>query len=137
MRGLPDWNFPAFDEAETRWRNAGHTAFSPAQTDRALGYGPDHQGGIEHLKHVMLNDIAAIYHADALALLPGWEKSRGAAVELALAQFLELPIYDAVTMEEIEPKPIPWYTSPADFLDWSDVWRGCGENRLVNKNEPG
>lgn len=110
MRGLPEWNFPAFDEAERRWRSFGHIAFSPAATDRALGYLPTTEGvDQEHLKHVMLSDIACLYSADAIALLPGWQNSRGTAVELALAQFLGLDIYDAVTMELLENVKIcPW-----------------------------
>lgn len=110
MRGLPDWNFPAFDAAERAWREAGHIAFSPAQTDRALGYGDHGTEAVDsrHLKHVMLGDIAAIYAADGIALLPGWENSMGATVELALAQFLGMKVFDAVTMKEIQPRSKPW-----------------------------
>jgi Domain of unknown function (DUF4406) len=108
MRGIAEWNYPAFDEAEARWRAAGHIAFSPARTDRALGY--DSNTGISdgHLRHVILADIVALFHADAIALLPGWEHSSGVAVELALAQFLGLPVYDAETMLTITPSTKPW-----------------------------
>lgn len=101
MRGYEKWNHPAFDEAENRWRAAGHIAFSPAATDRALGYEP---GGVmdgSQLRHVIMVDITAVCNADAVALLPGWERSAGAAVEVALAQFLGLRIFDAITMEEV------------------------------------
>jgi len=108
MRGLPGWNFPAFDAAEERWRASGHTAFSPAQVDRALKYGPEQGESPDHLRHVINVDITCIMAADALALLPGWENSRGATVELALAQFLGLPIYCAVRMELLDVCPVPW-----------------------------
>lgn len=110
MRGLPDWNFPAFDAAEERWRAAGHIAFSPAQVDRALKYGPDQNTEVcdIHLRHVINLDVACIMVADAIALLPGWENSCGTTVELALAQFLGLPVYDAVSMERIYPTLKPW-----------------------------
>lgn len=110
MRGLPNWNFPAFDAAEERWRAAGHIAFSPAQVDRALKYGPEQNTEVcgVHLRHVINMDVACIMAADALALLPGWENSKGTTVELALAQFLGLPIYCAVRMELLDICPIPW-----------------------------
>ena len=107
MRGIPESNFPAFDEAESRWRAAGHTPFSPAQVDRALKYDPKYDETPTMLRHVIQMDIACIMAADALALLPGWEKSRGSTVELSLAQFLGLPIYDAMSMTQIYPKVVP------------------------------
>lgn len=114
MRGLPDWNFPAFDAAEARWRAAGHQPFSPAQIDRIMRYGPEEGEDPAHLRHMIQLDIACIMCADAIALLPDWEQSRGAAVELALAQFLGLKVYDAVTMAEIRPRLRPW--SVVDIL---------------------
>lgn len=108
MRGYEGWNFPAFDAAEAAWRAQGHIAFSPAATDRALGYGPDYPSDRNHLSHVILADIAAILAADAVAVLPGWERSQGATVEVSLAQFLGLPIYDAATGDRVFPVTTPW-----------------------------
>jgi len=115
MRGLADWNLPAFDAAERAWRTAGHHPFSPAALVRALGYEVGHacqpregKSAIDHLRHVMLSDIACIYASEAIALLPGWETSKGATVELALAQFLGLPVYDACTHQILLPLPTPW-----------------------------
>ncbi len=110
MRGIENWNFPMFDYAEEIWRDAGHQPFSPAQIDRVLKYSPTTDSGCndDHLRHVIQMDIACVMAADAIALLPGWEASRGVAVELALAQFLGLPIYDAVTMGLIHPQITPW-----------------------------
>lgn len=120
MRGYPNWNFALFDEIRDQLTQAGHHVFSPAEQCRALGYLPDedsaypHQeGGREHLKHVMLCDIACIYAADALALLPGWQTSRGATVEVALAQFLGLTIYDAMTMFPLNLNSVPWMNHDA------------------------
>src|SRR5438874_2740148 len=113
MRGLPGWNFPAFDRAAEVWREAGHQPFSPAQVDRALGYGPDLGESDSALRHVMALDLACISHADAIALLPGWEDSAGATVELAFAQFLGLPVYDALTREFLNVSKKPWRYAPA------------------------
>ena len=101
MRGLPDWNFPEFDRAREAWQKAGHHVFCPAALVRAMGYPldgpaePDTEAGRQHLRHVILSDVACILQADALVLLPGWEGSRGCTVEVALAQFLGLPLFDA------------------------------------------
>src|SRR5437870_2742316 len=108
MRGRPDWNFAAFDAAAERWRAAGYQPFSPAAVDRALGYSEVHGCPPEQLRHVIQMDLACVLAADAVALLPGWEASKGSAVELALAQFLGLPVYDALTMKRIHPLNQPW-----------------------------
>lgn len=110
MRGYPEWNFPAFKEAEERIRALGHTVFSPAAVDQALHIGPKTHTGYDpiHLRHVIQMDMACIYAADAIALLPGWEDSAGVTVEVAMAQFLGLPIYDAMTVDEITIFTRPW-----------------------------
>jgi hypothetical protein len=105
MRGVPKWNFPAFDAAEAMWREAGHQPFSPAQINRALKYSPEDGTSLRHVIHM---DMACILSADAIAMLPGWEQSSGSTIELALAQFLGLPVYDALSMERIFPKEKPW-----------------------------
>lgn len=111
MRGLPEWNFPAFDAAEKRWRDAGHTPFNPAATTRAI-YGrsdPWEAGAdVAHLRHVIDVDLACVKAADAIALLPGWESSAGATVELSLAQFLGMEVYNALTLEPASPLRTPW-----------------------------
>lgn len=116
MRGCPDWNRAAFDAAETRWRAAGWIVFSPAHALRVLDHDPgaDPASGRyreqdrRHLNQAMQIDLACLYAADAVALLPGWETSYGVTVELALAQFLGLDVYDAVTMDRLRPPATPW-----------------------------
>lgn len=108
MRGLPNWNFEAFDEATKRWQEAGHNAFGPAALFRAIDYPMETGEERGHCTHAIQVDLACIYAADAIALLPGWEKSRGVTVELSVAQFLGLKVYDAVTMKEMYPRMCPW-----------------------------
>jgi hypothetical protein len=127
MRGLPEWNFSAFDEATRKWRDSGWEAYSPHEFDMLLGY--DARGKTETdliskgsdrdwVRAVMVGDIACIMKVHAIALLPGWEGSMGATVELALAQFLGLEVYDAVTMEEISPDYRPWYEVKQYLETW-------------------
>jgi len=122
MRGIADWNFPAFDAAVARWRAAGWQAFSPASMDRALGYDQDSSVNGAHLRHVMLADVAALFVADAIALLPGWRRSAGATVELAMAQFLDLEVYCAETMRRVEPGKLPWENQSV-IGEWDEAWR--------------
>jgi hypothetical protein len=35
MRGIPEFNFPAFHDAAARLRNEGHVVFNPAERDIA------------------------------------------------------------------------------------------------------
>lgn len=98
MRGVELYNFPAFDKAAALFREQGWIVISPAEMDRARGFVetmPEPSNGF--LKEAILKDLAAIGTCSAIALLPGWETSAGVAVELALARFLHLEIYDAST----------------------------------------
>lgn len=103
MRGYPNFNFPAFDYAAARLRKQGCVVFSPAERDRETH--PDIEnnptGDIKNipagasLAEFMEADTRWICrHATAVALLPGWEKSKGVAVELALAKCLGLTVIE-------------------------------------------
>jgi hypothetical protein len=102
MRNIPKFNFPAFDFAAHKLRNEGHHVFSPAERDREIhGHKlEDNDRGDEKqaetavgfsLREALDADMHYIaLEADAVALLPGWEKSSGATAELALAKALGL-----------------------------------------------
>jgi Domain of unknown function (DUF4406) len=104
MRGIANFNFPAFDYAEEKLLAEGHFVFSPAARDRAvLGVGLENNlSGDEKvaeqtvgfsLREALGADTKWICaEADAIALLPGWEKSSGANAEHALAKALGLTI---------------------------------------------
>jgi len=108
MRGLPNWNFEEFDRVADYWRSSGWTVLSPAALDRACGYNSGSRVDDKYLKHVISMDIACIMSADAVAVIPGWEDSVGSTVEVALAQFLGLPIYCAKTCKELNLVQKPW-----------------------------
>jgi hypothetical protein len=91
MTGLPEFNFPAFDEAAKRFEELGHTVFNPAQMDRDVGFDPSSaEVSNEFLRDALRRDLSAICDADAIAMLPGWERSGGAMVEWHLARHLGL-----------------------------------------------
>ncbi len=103
MRGIPQFNFPAFDRAQGELERAGYHVFSPAQCDRIdQGFDPVGMTGNEDLsksgfdlRYALKSDTAWICtHADAVVLLPGWQRSTGAQAELALAKALVIPGFE-------------------------------------------
>lgn len=103
MRGLPEFNFPAFFAAAAKLRALGHEVFNPAEMDNSK-HGTDiskgnadgcevmaaaqHGFNIREALHADLTFICT--QADGIALLPGWERSLGVAAELATARALRL-----------------------------------------------
>ena len=94
MRGIPYYNFPAFDKTSAVLRAAGHEVFSPADRDRDTGFDPAHlppdsdwaviPDGFD-LKACIDEDLSAVRECEVLYLLDGWEKSIGAQAERSVA----------------------------------------------------
>lgn len=102
MQGYPEFNFPAFHDAARKLRFFGHEVFSPAEKDI------ERHGGVDISKGNATGDVTAAVtthafslrdalgddmewickHATAIAMLPGWEASKGAKAEHALAHAL-------------------------------------------------
>jgi hypothetical protein len=117
MRGYPAWNAAAFDRYAVEWEEEGHTVLSPVARDRLGGLDllaaskeelAAKAGDWVWMRQVITEDVEMICQVDILAVLPGWEASTGATVEVALALFLGLPVYSAVSRERIYPTPAPW-----------------------------
>ena len=99
MTGIANFNFPAFNAAAAKLRAGGHEVFNPAERDIERHGGVDisadnHAGdpalaAKSHgfsLRDALADDAAFICKvADAIAMLPGWENSKGARAEHALA----------------------------------------------------
>lgn len=49
----------------------------------------------------MKSDIKALMDCDVVAVLPGWQNSKGANIEVKLAKDVLIPIVDAETLKEI------------------------------------
>jgi len=105
MRGIPEFNFPAFATATADLRAQGHMVFSPAERDNRVHgcdiskgnlTGDENKAMIDHgfiLRLALAADLDFICTtADAIALLPGWENSKGAQAEYATAVALGLRI---------------------------------------------
>lgn len=105
MRGLPNFNFLAFHKAAAVLRMRGHHVFSPAERDELI-HGPElstnnltgceQMAAAQHgfsLREALGADMAWICaEAEAIALLPKWELSKGARAEYALADALGLDV---------------------------------------------
>lgn len=89
MRGLPNFNYDTFDEYATRWRAAGHQVISPHE-----GFGGDQTLSFAtYMRH----DLGILIHgkAQGVAVLPGWQQSEGATIEVTVARALAMPVWDA------------------------------------------
>ena len=130
MRGIKDFNFPAFHAAAASLRAMGHDVFSPAEKDieqhgkNVFKSADGNQETLErktsfNLRDALGMDLSYICgHADGVALLCDWEKSAGAraesatAVALGLRRFIQLPGFDL-------------------SLAWAEAWAEIDKNGLV------
>lgn len=103
MRGIPLFNFPAFDAAAAELRKSGIEVISPAELDRESGFDPtnlpndwDWSSLPEDfaLRHAAARDLAALLQCDSIHLLPGWQNSVGAQAELAVAKWIGLGVFE-------------------------------------------
>lgn len=104
MRGYPEFNFPAFHRAAKFLRDQGHIVFNPAERDEEV-HGTEFSkkfktGSLEaatnagfNLRRALGDDLAWITsQADAIYLLTGWQRSKGACAEKATGEALGLDI---------------------------------------------
>lgn len=76
MTGIQDLNFPAFHRAAASLCGQGFDVVNPAE----INADPN-----AAWNQCMREDIAQLVTCDQIALLPGWERSRGATIEARLA----------------------------------------------------
>jgi len=77
MTGLPDYNRPAFHAAAKRWLKDGYEVYNPAMAAEE-----------STLEEIFAADIAALARCNIVSFLPGWEESKGAAIEMKVARYL-------------------------------------------------
>ena len=95
MTGLPEFNYPAFNAAATELRAKGHDVLNPADIEN-----DNDAGQPQAWDWYMRRAIAMVARADGLAMLPGWENSKGARLEHSIGRALKLDIH-----------PVWWWTS--------------------------
>jgi hypothetical protein len=131
MRGIPEFNFPAFAAGTAVLRELGHDVFSPAERDIESGFTAEgmtgHEDLAEHgfdLREALGADLHYITtHADAVIVLPGWERSSGVAAEIATAKALSIPVHKLGNFIAAETHDFP----PVDITATPDApqqkWR--------------
>lgn len=107
MRGIPEFNFPAFFRYAAELRAQGFEVFNPAEKDndrhgtdisKGNATGCEEQAAAQHgfnLREALFDDLRFItLEADAIALMPGWQNSKGVKAEKATAEALGLDVME-------------------------------------------
>lgn len=85
MTGYPSKNFGAFNKAAAELRKRGYHIINPAELD------------MEHPRQTwaecLRRDIVALMRCNGVATLPNWKHSRGAQLEVYIAQALNWPVH--------------------------------------------
>jgi hypothetical protein len=134
MSGIPKFNIPAFDEAARVLRGRGFEVVSPAEVDGPVtreqlltSENGDHadlpkdEGWSFYLSRDFR--ILADGGIDVIAVLPGWEKSRGARLEVLVGKELgieSIPLASLVLLQDtfgpMERQPEDHEPIPEDEL---------------------
>lgn len=85
MTGLPDFNYPAFRHAASELVARGFAVEDPSTNEL-----PEGSAWVDYMRVT----IPQMLRCDAVALLPGWEKSKGATLEVYIAKELGLTIME-------------------------------------------
>ena len=141
MSGIDDYNAPAFRKGAKALRAEGHEVLSPVEFDEAEGF--DHASKDELAEEgyfgFLRRDLLRILEADidAVVVLPGWEESRGAALEVHVARSLGKKVY-RLDGEELEPVKAPTkYQPPSDETVLETAARLVDGDRNASYGHPG
>lgn len=100
MRGIADFNFPAFRRLTKALRALGIEVTSPHEMDEAAGYYWEGFTGNEDLSAYnfdmverLTEDIHVIGKSDAVVVMDGWVSSSGARAEASFAWAVGKPVY--------------------------------------------
>jgi DNA-binding transcriptional LysR family regulator len=80
MSGYPDYNYPLFHLIDPDLRRAGYETLNPASNPPC-----------ESWDGYMRAAIRQVLAADGIALLPDWQASAGASLEVHIAHTLRVP----------------------------------------------
>lgn len=95
MRGLPEFNVPAFNEAAKKLRSAGYNVLNPAEINEEIGHD-------QHISVYIKRDLIALVQNNVvgMVMLDGWQKSEGANIEASIAKCIGIPLLKTVEIKE-------------------------------------
>lgn len=100
MTGYPDYNRGGFEAAERYAVERGWRPVSPQNTDPShAGTCPDGErhttaAGSHPYPCWIKSSLRMMLGCDAVLMLPGWEKSRGASLERVVAEGCAMRVYE-------------------------------------------
>ena len=110
MRGHTDYNYPAFDRQQKVLEEQGWKVINPASLDREdnkpindpMEFDPDsNYEDHEFMRQALKRDMDAICdECTAVYMMSGWETSKGAKAEWALAKAIGLEIFYEVPLPD-------------------------------------
>jgi hypothetical protein len=100
MTGMPEYNYPAFMRAEADLQVMGYEVANPARVDELFPIVCGHTTKVDGCEDClsrnwtwyMRKTIAMMLDCDGVALLDRWHASRGAKIEVQLADALDMPV---------------------------------------------
>jgi hypothetical protein len=92
MTGLPEYNYPEFHRVAKLIEDAGHIAINPANTGVQEGW---------EWKQYLTKDLIDLLQADVdfVVVLQDWKTSKGARLEVHVAEALEIPY---ITLSDLD-----------------------------------
>ena len=88
MTGIQDFNYPAFNAAADTLRAAGYDVLNPVDAEQHNPTPGEPQSWDWYMRHA----LRMVLDAEGIALLDGWRASKGATLEVQVAQSLGLPV---------------------------------------------
>jgi len=88
MSGIPNHNYPAFNAAAFDLRGRGFHVVSPAELHADFETNP------KPYEDYLRADLIALLGTAAVVVLPGWEQSNGARLEVTVARALGMLVWE-------------------------------------------
>lgn len=92
MRGIVNLNHPQFNAYADRLRDCGFRVLNPADSP------PPNSGANPSRADCLRHDLLVVGVVEGIAVLPNWQNSPGARLEVAAAWAFNIPVYDADTL---------------------------------------
>lgn len=95
ITGMPNLNIDEFQKYEDKFKNLNFEVINPHKLHT------EEETKSFTWSQFMKQDIKFMVECDFVAVLNGWEKSKGANLEVYIARNIDMPIIDATTLKEL------------------------------------